>query len=271
MKLISVEGADHYLAWPQTVIPFGDGWAVAHLIRREDVIYPSDQGDIQVTVLDSNLDLVQSVTVAEASEGLGAHRPGLARLGDELLVSFEEEVQPRLVVLQLDPEFPPEPDPETGLPGFMDAPEDDPGSPGDSGLGEDSGSPAPAEPDEGAVEHPTADAGRDLQTVMGEPIRLDGRQSTGPAGTELSYIWTVAEPSVLLPEPDASVVVFDPPAPGVYTFSLVVSAAGVSASDSVTVTVLAPSGCGCTTGSPARVAWLALLAVGVVGRRFRST
>ena len=274
-KLISLDPAPPYLSWPQAVVPLGDGWAVAHLVRRDSVAYASDQGDIQITVLDENLDLVQSVRVTTVEEGSGAHRPGLTRVGDELLVSYEVELEPRLVVLALDPDLPPEPDPETGLPGWLELPPEDTGTPGDSGTPADTSEPEPEpepepDPEPDAVVRPGADAGPDRTVVLGTPVQLDGSASTlpgsGPDSGPLAFSWTTDTPGLALDAADQPVAVFQAPEPGTYTFRLVVTADGRSDTDSVVVTVSEERACGCAA-APGAALWLWPLLPLVVRRR----
>jgi len=252
-----------YVSWPQSVIRLGDGYAVAHLVRREGMAYGSDSGEIQVTVLDANLDLLQTVTITEVEPSSGAHRPSLARVGDELLVTYEVEIQPRLVVLQLDPDLPPEPDPETGIPGWVETDDPDTGESEDSGTPTDSGT-APTTPD-AASHRPLANAGPDRTVALGTPVQLDGRASSHPSADPLSYVWTFTDPSLTLTDADQPVAVFEPGAPGTYTFTLVVTADGAAATDDVVVTVSDGKGCGCTAAPVAPVGLLPLILL--VGRR----
>jgi len=271
-KEIALDPRPPYLSWPQTVIPFGDGYAVAHLVRREGVAYSTDSGDIQVTILDADLDLLQSVQVTEIADGGGAHRPSLTRVGDELLVGYEESIQPRLVVLQLDPDFPPEPDPITGEPGWLASLVTDTGTPADTATELDSGggggTPDQPEPDAAPAREPVADAGPDRVVTMGAPVQLDGRRSSDPDSEVLTYAWTFDDPTLSLTSADQSVAIFEPPAPGVYRFRLLVHADGASASDEVVVTVQEAEGCGCTSAPSSPIGVLALL--GLLGLCRRS-
>lgn len=283
-KLIDLSPRPAHLSWPQSVIRLGDGYAIAHLTRREGEAYSSDQGDIQVTVLDSNLDLVQSVTVVEASGAEGAHRPSLARVGNELLVTYEVAIRPYLVVLQLDPELPPEPAGETGTPGWGDAvPVEDTGTPEDPDT--DTGTDTDTEPEEPAPEpepeaeadaqsgpEPSvvADAGPNRTVAVGATTQLDGRASRHSDGETLTVAWSSDDPRVSLQDASTPMALFTATEAGVYTVRLDVTAGDLSSSDDVLVSVQDERACGCATGRGLYGGWVPLLVLLGLSRRRRS-
>lgn len=71
---------------------------------------------------------------------------------------------------------------------------------------------------------PVAEAGEGLLARVDDTVELNGSGSTDPDGDELSYAWIqVGGPEVELTGADRALPRFKVPAPGVYTFELVVS------------------------------------------------
>ncbi len=92
---------------------------------------------------------------------------------------------------------------------------------------------------------PLADAGFDLTVYAGEAVSLDGSASADPDGDPITFRWTTYEgdPDVALSRPDTSAPSFVAPAVDadiVLRFTLVVSDGHATASDTVSVSVLAP-------------------------------
>ena len=98
-------------------------------------------------------------------------------------------------------------------------------------------------PDEPVVNQPPiARAGQDITRNAGETVQLDGRGSTDPEGSNLTYNWTLASgPAVVvLQQPNGPTPSFVPQEAGIYSFSLVVRDGELeSPSDEVVVTVVA--------------------------------
>ncbi|MHC5056246.1 MAG: PKD domain-containing protein [Planctomycetota bacterium] len=127
----------------------------------------------------------------------------------------------------------------------------------------------------GTDDAPLADAGADVLVWWNADVTLDGNASADPEGLPLTYSW------VQVPAATVTLLGADTPAPGftapgttdALVFELTVSDGARSATDQVTVTVVAPpspsSGeCGASAagGSPLFVTLVAL-AVGVLARR----
>ena len=88
-----------------------------------------------------------------------------------------------------------------------------------------------------------ADAGPDITVNQGEPVRLDGRGSSGQDGIALQYVWSQVEgPSVDLNANNLStanfIAPFGPAVPFTLGFNLIVIQGSVTAQDQVRVTVL---------------------------------
>ncbi|MBI2945511.1 MAG: pre-peptidase C-terminal domain-containing protein [Candidatus Wallbacteria bacterium] len=91
---------------------------------------------------------------------------------------------------------------------------------------------------------PVANAGLDASVPQGSSVLLDGRRSSDPDGSEVSFQWTQpGEPTVQLDNASAPQPSFVATSPGIYTFRLVVSDGTLeSAGDEVVVTVVSPTG-----------------------------
>jgi len=117
--------------WPQDLLAVGDYFLLAFMVRDDS--QGSDTGNVHLAVLDQDLQLVESTAIShiDLATTEGGHRPGLARSGDTLLVSWDRQNTVRLFEVQLDIEA-------MGIdPGTEDS-----GWPGgsDAGFAEDSGS-----------------------------------------------------------------------------------------------------------------------------------
>jgi hypothetical protein len=116
---------------------------------------------------------------------------------------------------------------------------DEPGAPGGA---VDPSTTGPQTPDSGPTPQVVANAGGDLTVTEGEEAVLDGSQSSGPAGTPLSFQWQQVDgPPVELIDATSSQARFTAPdveADTTLTFSLNVSAGGASATAACRVTVV---------------------------------
>jgi uncharacterized protein (TIGR03382 family) len=123
---------------------------------------------------------------------------------------------------------------------------------------------------------PVAEAGEGLLARVDDTVELNGSGSTDPEGDELSYAWIqVGGPEVELTGADRALPRFKVPAPGVYTFDLVVSDTfESSAPDSTKVVVpwegvpgSEASGCASAQGNATLALPAALLAAAALARR----
>jgi RHS repeat-associated protein len=91
-----------------------------------------------------------------------------------------------------------------------------------------------------APKEPTAAAGPDQTVTEGALVTLDGTGSTNPAGSPLTYAWTLIDrtgPPVVLSSATSPTPTFATTDDGTYHLRLTVANGSLSASDEVTVTV----------------------------------
>jgi hypothetical protein len=94
----SVELPEDYALWTQRLMPLGDGWLLAHVLRPSEFGEP--EGEIWVQALDAEFNIVDSIRVSP--EGTSTNnRPWIARRDDVIAVSYDRDVQPRMAVLTL--------------------------------------------------------------------------------------------------------------------------------------------------------------------------
>ncbi len=137
---LDVVDGDIFAYWPQELFAVGDFFLVAFMARP--VSGTGDTGNVYLAVLDQDLQLQEVVQVSDVdlSAEEGGHRPGLARSGDTLLLTWDRlnqlalfELKLDLVALGVDPD-----DEETGWPGGSDSGWGDGGDGGDDGDEDDS-------------------------------------------------------------------------------------------------------------------------------------
>jgi hypothetical protein len=89
---------------------------------------------------------------------------------------------------------------------------------------------------------PTADAGLDSGTSVGNPITLDGSASHDPDGDALGFSWTLAAPvgsAAAMAGATTATPAFTPDVPGLYTATLTVTDPfGAVSTDSVAISVI---------------------------------
>ena len=105
--------------WGQGLTRVGQTWVLAHMARNDAEGWDLDYGDVYLSFYDNDWNLLERVQLSENTPPTGGMRPGLALDGDQLLVYYDKEVQPRLfdVELDLDAMGPPDPEADTGGPG----------------------------------------------------------------------------------------------------------------------------------------------------------
>ncbi|MDP1827466.1 MAG: myxosortase-dependent M36 family metallopeptidase [Archangium sp.] len=108
-------------------------------------------------------------------------------------------------------------------------------------------------------------AGESREVKAGEVVQLDATGSSDPDGEALTFAWTQASgDAVALSGADAAVASFTMPKSGVVTFTVTVSdPAGATgeATQTLTASAAAPTGCGCTSSGGLLFPLLALLAL----------
>ena len=132
LEIINVEYENvleegHKGGWPQAVLRVEDTYMVAFVNQGGPGEWQGLVGDINIAFFDLNWELKESVQVTELEPSGGAMTPGLARRGDTVLLTFDQNVVPHLVVLDLNMDAFGAEDPDTGTPG------DDTGDSGDTG------------------------------------------------------------------------------------------------------------------------------------------
>lgn len=100
--------------WGQGLLRVGQTWVLAHMARDDSEGWPLDLGDVYLSFYDDDWTLLERDQLSENPTSDGGMRPGLALDGDELLVLYDKDVQPRIydVRLDLDALGPPDPDAE---------------------------------------------------------------------------------------------------------------------------------------------------------------
>lgn len=89
---------EHYALWTQRLLPLGDGWLLAHVLRPTEVDPP--EGEIWIQALDAEFNIVDSIRVS--AEGTTTNnRPWIARRHNIVAVSYDRDVQPRMTYLTL--------------------------------------------------------------------------------------------------------------------------------------------------------------------------
>lgn len=107
--------------WAQGALRVGQHWLLAHMARDDDEGWAADEGDVWVHVLDLDWNVLESHQVSFNTPPTGGMRPGLARMGDQVLVLYDVNVAPVAYALTIDEDaFGPDPEApddegETGL------------------------------------------------------------------------------------------------------------------------------------------------------------
>ena len=89
---------EHYALWTQRLIPLGDGWLLAHVLRPTEFDQP--EGEIWIQALDAEFTIVDSIRVSPEGSTTN-NRPWIARRDNILAVSYDREVQPRMTYVTL--------------------------------------------------------------------------------------------------------------------------------------------------------------------------
>jgi hypothetical protein len=87
--------------WAQAVLRVGDHYILAFMARDEADGFGSDFGNVWLAVLNFELGLEHVQRISNYDPSSGAMRPGLARKGDQLLVTVDRDVQPRIFSIDL--------------------------------------------------------------------------------------------------------------------------------------------------------------------------
>jgi len=123
--------------WPQALMRVKDHYLLAFMGRDESAGWSSDWGNVYLAVLDADFNHLETTQISQYSPPEGAQRPGLARKGNQLLITVDRNVQPQLFEVRLNAEaFGIVDGEDTGVGWDTAAKWDDSGSPGG---GEDAG------------------------------------------------------------------------------------------------------------------------------------
>jgi MYXO-CTERM domain-containing protein len=108
----------HKGGWPQAVLRVEDTYMVAFVNQGGPGEWQGLVGDINIAFFDLEWVLKESVNVTELEpSGGGAMTPGLARRGDTILLTYDKNVVPHLIVLDLNMDAFGAEDTDTGTPG----------------------------------------------------------------------------------------------------------------------------------------------------------
>lgn len=112
LDLVEVPVPEDTAFWPQRMLPLGDGWVVAYMTRPASE--PAGDGEVWLMALDSDFEMIDNVRVSP--EGTRSGRPWVARKGGVLAVSYDRDIQPRVVLVHLQDAFVPDDEhlPDTG-------------------------------------------------------------------------------------------------------------------------------------------------------------
>ncbi len=83
------------VVWPQRIQKLGDGWLLAYLTTTSNTPF----GDVWLAALDADFQVVDQIEVNSA--GGQDNRPWFARQGDDVLVAYDRDVQPRVRLVHL--------------------------------------------------------------------------------------------------------------------------------------------------------------------------
>ena len=87
--------------WPQSVLRIGDHYVLAFMARDEADGFGSDFGNVWLAVLNFELELEHVQRISNYDPSSGAMRPGLTRKGDQMLLTVDRDVQPRIFPIEL--------------------------------------------------------------------------------------------------------------------------------------------------------------------------
>ncbi len=88
--------------WPQGLLRIGDYWMVAFIGWPDDGMWDGHNGDLWVSILDRNWDVLESIQISDNEPSNPGMRPGLVRRGNTVLASYDKQVQPHVIPLTLD-------------------------------------------------------------------------------------------------------------------------------------------------------------------------
>jgi len=88
--------------WPQGAIAVGDHFVVAHVARDESSTWYQDTGNIWLQIFDRDWLLVESHRITSRPGGVGYMRPSLSHREDQLLLSYDSDMQGVLRMIRID-------------------------------------------------------------------------------------------------------------------------------------------------------------------------
>ena len=90
--------------WPQALMKINDYFLLAFMARDDNAGFSSDWGNAYLAVLSSDYDHLETVQVSFYDPPEGGQRPGIARKGDQLLLTMDRNVQPVVFPIRLNAE-----------------------------------------------------------------------------------------------------------------------------------------------------------------------
>jgi hypothetical protein len=103
-KTVGVSGlpSNSRIYWPQGLMKVGDLYLVTHMARDESEGFQADEGQVWVQVFDADLNHLEGRQITQNSPPMGSMRPGFARRGETLSVSWDSTNVPIVVDVTLD-------------------------------------------------------------------------------------------------------------------------------------------------------------------------
>lgn len=170
--LVVVGASDRYLDvpvdqevyWSQSAVEVEGGVLIAHMTRGRYDGFAQDTGNVALTLLGPELEVLETVVLTDHVAPDGAMRPGLAVVGEQVVVGYDVGGAVHLVTAQIDREA-------VAALAVTALPDDDTGVPDDR----DSADPAGDDPEDGGPASPVTSAPADegcASAPAGGPVGL---------------------------------------------------------------------------------------------------
>ena len=90
--------------WPQALMKINDHFLLAFMARDDNAGFSSDWGNAYLAVLDAEYEHLETIQISFYEPPEGGQRPGIARKGDQLLLTMDRNVQPVVFPIRLNAE-----------------------------------------------------------------------------------------------------------------------------------------------------------------------